>query len=112
MGKADAAVELRVAAHALFDAGHADQDEADISAVKLIAQMFQGRVGQPFGLIDDDQLNLSAPGVYDFDAFGRLALIDAGLDAAPKLVEVFANGREGGRDRGVWNTVRDRARAA
>ena len=69
MGKTDAAVELRVAAHAFFDAGHADEDQADLGAVELVTQMFQGRIGQPFGLIDDDQLHLSASGTYDLDVF-------------------------------------------
>ncbi len=91
MGKSDAAVELRIAAHAFFDAGHADQDQSDLGAVELFAQMFQSRVGQPFGLIDDDQLDLCVPGSHEFAFLRRVALVDAGHDAAPQLVEVFAD---------------------
>ena len=38
-----------------------------------------------------------------------MALVNAGLDAAPQLVEVLAHGREGGRDRGcIENSARPR----
>jgi hypothetical protein len=42
MGEADPAEELRVAGHALLNAWHADQDEADIVTVEEVTQIFQG----------------------------------------------------------------------
>jgi len=42
--EADAGVQLWVAREAAFDAGHADQDQADAGAVVVIAQLLEARV--------------------------------------------------------------------
>lgn len=42
VGEADSAVELRVARQARFEAGHADQDQAEGAAVEDVAQLLEG----------------------------------------------------------------------
>ncbi len=73
-------------AEALVDAGHADQDDRQVLAVVLVAQEFERGGGEPFGLVDDRQLD-PLVGVADVGA-GDLAdealvLVDA--DAEPRL---------------------------
>ena len=52
----DAAVELGVAGEALFDAGHADEDQAEAAAVVVVAELLERGDFQPVGLVDDEQL--------------------------------------------------------
>ncbi|GAA3614066.1 hypothetical protein GCM10022223_32870 [Kineosporia mesophila] len=85
VGESDAAVQLGVAGQAFFDAGHADQDQAEVVPVEPVAQVFQGRGGKTFGFVDDQKFDVieSAPG-------GRAGLavnvlVDADVDAAGEL---------------------------
>jgi hypothetical protein len=52
VGESDPAVELRVAGELPFESGHADQDEADVVAVEVVAELFQALGFQPIGLVD------------------------------------------------------------
>jgi hypothetical protein len=54
--ESDPAVELGVAGQAFFDAGHADQDQADAGPVVVVAELFQRRCLEPVRLVDDQQL--------------------------------------------------------
>jgi hypothetical protein len=54
--ESDPAVELGVAGQAFFDAGHADQDQADAGPVVVVAELFQRRCLEPVCLVDDQQL--------------------------------------------------------
>jgi len=59
VGEADAAVELGVARQSLVDAGHPDQQKTKGAAVEAVAQVLQGRWGQPVGLVDDEQVDVA-----------------------------------------------------
>ena len=50
MDEPDPAVELRVPGEALLDAGHADQDHAELAAVVVVAELFQGCGPEPSAL--------------------------------------------------------------
>ena len=82
MGKTNAAVELRVSSHASFNPRHADEAQARIATVKLVAKIFEAGCGEPFGFVDDDKLDqIQRRG----GASPRLrveALHDAGVHAA------------------------------
>ena len=58
MGEPDPAEELRVAGHALLNAWHASQDEADIVPVEEVAQILQGDRVEAFRFVKDDQLHI------------------------------------------------------
>ncbi len=60
VGKAEAAVELRVVAKALIDAGHADEDDRKVIAVAPIAQELERSGREAFRLVDDQQLDPAA----------------------------------------------------
>lgn len=49
-------------AEALVEAGHADEDDGDAGAVVEIAQHLQRGGGEPFGLVDNDQLDAAGAG--------------------------------------------------
>jgi hypothetical protein len=48
---------------ALLDAGHADQDHAELAAVVVVAELFQGCGPEPVGLVDDEQFDERRQGV-------------------------------------------------
>ena len=60
VGEADAAVELGVAGEAFLDAGHANEDDAHVVAVVLVADLLEARALEPVGFVDDQELG--APG--------------------------------------------------
>ncbi len=62
VGEADPAVELGIACHPFFDAGHADEHQAGAGAVELVPEIFQRGGGQPFGFVDDEELDMAGPG--------------------------------------------------
>src|SRR3546814_17672259 len=62
VGEADTAEKLCVSLHALFDARHPDQDKADALPVEQVTQIFQPRVGQAVGFLDDQQFHAMLPG--------------------------------------------------
>lgn len=107
MGETDATVELRVTAHAFLDAGHADQDQPDLGSVELVAQVFQGAVGEAFRFIDSDQLSMLSARFSWLGGLRIEGLIDAGLDTVAESVEVLAQCGEGACD---WRRIEDRAR--
>nr|WP_231565740.1 hypothetical protein [Paracoccus sanguinis] len=53
--EADAAVELRVSGHAPLDTGRADQDQAGIAAVELVAEIFERGRGKALGFVNYDK---------------------------------------------------------
>lgn len=55
MGEADAAVKLRVAGEAFFDAGHADKDDPRGVAVIVVPDLLERRRFEPVGLVDDEE---------------------------------------------------------
>jgi hypothetical protein len=57
VGEPDSAVELGVPAELSFQAGHSDEDEADLGPVVAIAQDFVASAGEAFGFVDDHQLD-------------------------------------------------------
>jgi hypothetical protein len=52
----DPAVQLRIAGKPLLIAGHADQDQAELAAVVVVAQLLQRGHLQPVRLVHDEQL--------------------------------------------------------
>ncbi len=52
VGESDSTVELRVAGQASFEAGHPDQDYADVAGVEVVADQFQSGGFQAVGLVD------------------------------------------------------------
>ena len=63
--KAKTAVELRVVAESLVDAGHADEDDPEMGAVVVVAEEFQRGWGEAFGFIDDEQFDQPGDAVHD-----------------------------------------------
>jgi len=59
VGEADTAVALRVSGQALVDPGHANQEQPEGPPVEAVAQVLQGRCGQPVGLVDDEQVHVA-----------------------------------------------------
>src|SRR5271166_2627226 len=59
--EAHAAEQLRVARQTLFQAGHADQDDADTRAIEDVADQLNGRGWQSFAFVDDQNLDELAP---------------------------------------------------
>ena len=53
--EADAGIELGIASQALFDARHSDQHQANLIAIKQIAELFQARNLEPIGFVDQDK---------------------------------------------------------
>lgn len=56
MGKADAAVELRVAGELTLEPRHTDQDQPDVVTVEEVAELLEGVRFEPVRLMDDHQL--------------------------------------------------------
>src|SRR5436305_3539595 len=79
MGKADAAVKLRVTRQALLDTGHADEDHADAGSIEHVAQVLERRGREPLGLVDDEQFG----GVGKSDFFRSLILFCSSLILNP-----------------------------
>ena len=52
VGESDTAVELRVASQATLQPGHADQDQSDVVAVEIVAELFQSASFEPVGFVD------------------------------------------------------------
>jgi hypothetical protein len=59
----DAAVELRIPGEPFLDAGHSDEDQAELAAVVVVAQLLQGGHLEPVGFVDDEQLGERAAAV-------------------------------------------------
>jgi hypothetical protein len=57
VGEPDAAVELGVAGQALSNAGHPDQDHAQVVSVVVVADLLEPGGLEPVGLVDDQQLD-------------------------------------------------------
>ncbi|NLU81387.1 hypothetical protein [Rhodococcus sp. HNM0569] len=95
VGEPDTAVELAMAGEALFDAGHADEDQPVLAAVLFVAEHLEGTGGQAFGCVDDAELDTVAAG----RGVGLLADADAGTGGDPG--EVFTDASDGGPVYGV-----------
>lgn len=89
MGEADTAEKLCVSLHALFDARHPDQDKADALPVEQVTQIFQPRVGQAVGFIDDQQFDEMLPGRNDDLILGPDMLIDTDIDPIDEAGQVL-----------------------
>ena len=95
MGEADSAVKLRIAGHALFDAWHADQDEADVVAVEEVTHIFQSGGIEALRFVKDDQLHvIPRQSAYRFPR----VLIDADVDAAEQIVDLMSKRAKVGSD--------------
>ena len=55
VGEPDPAVELRVAGELPVEAGHADQDQAEVASVEEVPELLQPGGFQAVGLVDDHQ---------------------------------------------------------
>ena len=97
MGEADPTIELRIAGHALLNAWHADQNEADVVPVEDVTQVFQGGRVETLRLVEDHQLYIF-PGQRAFCCAPML--IDADVDAAEHLVQLVSKRTEVGSD--IW----------
>ena len=99
VGEPDPAVELWVARQPFLDAGHADQEQPVAAPVEAVAQVLQRGRGEPFGLVDDEELDpVGRGGVADRWFTASDVLVDAGLDAAGEQGQVvveLAQGRGG-----------------
>jgi hypothetical protein len=95
LGKADSALELRIAGHALLNAWHAAQDEADVVAVEKAMQVFQSDGIEAFSFTKDDQFH-----VFPKQGARRLArvLVDADIDAAEQFSDLISKRTEIGSD--------------
>lgn len=54
VGEADPAVELRVASEAFLDPGHADQDDAHVAMVEIVADLLEAGGLESVGFVDDE----------------------------------------------------------
>ena len=79
--------------HALFDAGHADEDESHVISIKDVPQVFDGGVFQPFGFINDDQLDAfrQRPSAINDPHPGTDVPIDKNIDLPAQPFEFLLN---------------------
>jgi hypothetical protein len=70
--EADPAVQLRVAGEGLLDAGHADQDHAEVAAVVVVAELLEGGWLEPVCFVDDEQFDEAGAAM---GVIGAVALI-------------------------------------
>lgn len=80
VGEAEAAVELRVVAESLVDAGHADEDHRKVGAVVVVAEDFQGGRGESFGFVNDEQFHQFADAVHAA-GLRRIVSVEVLIDA-------------------------------
>ncbi|MGA8598194.1 MAG: hypothetical protein WB676_26040 [Bryobacteraceae bacterium] len=90
MGKADAAVKLRVAGQPFFHARHSDQNDADASAVKYVSDEFERGHRQAFCFIDDQHFDVKLVARYD-PVFHMpvMMIVNAGVHAVDVFAESF-----------------------
>src|ERR1035441_8997514 len=55
VNEADRKVQLRIASHALFDAGHTDQNHSNPALIKKASCLLQSGDLEPVGFVDDQQ---------------------------------------------------------
>lgn len=103
VGEADAAVELRVAREAFFNAGHADEDDAHVVAVVEIADLFEAGGFEAAGFVDDKQF--CVPAVLGFGMDVGVDVTVPGIINGPRdllaragqaLVDLLDGGGDGG----------------
>jgi len=94
VGESDSAVELRVAGETFLDAGHADQDDAHVVSVEVVADLLEAGCFEPVGLVDDEQFGTAA---------GAGFIVDVGIDDA--MLGVVE--REGDLLAGPWEALVD-----
>jgi hypothetical protein len=74
------------------DAGHADQDHGEVGAVVLVAEQFQGGGGEPFGFVDDQQLDEAGdvlpPDYFRFGHEGAEVFLGADPDFDLPVIDV------------------------
>ncbi len=100
MSKTNAAVQLGIAGKALFHSRHADQDDANASAVKYVADKFKACDGQPLGFIEDEQFNMYFTFPIVPSDMAVEVIVDAIIDSAYAINEGFfqiAQGAHHGR---------------
>ena len=71
VGEPDPAVQLGVAGELPVEAGHTDQDQAEIASVEEVPELFQPSGSQAVSLIDDHQLCV-ALGFFVVELGGRI----------------------------------------
>ena len=78
--EADPRIQLRIAGKALFDARHTNDHQAELAAIKKIAQLFEARRFQSVGFVDDQQLERMQEWLQ---SGGILNVIDLAFRVAP-----------------------------
>lgn len=91
MGEADPAIELRVAFQFAFQAGHADQDDADAGAVEDIADLFEALGREMLGLVDDKQFDAVLVHGFQTNPAGVERQVDAPLDVDCELTQIITD---------------------
>lgn len=115
VGKPEPAVELRVVAETLVDAGHANEDDRDVFSIMSVTKNLEGGRGESLGFIDDEELYPS-PRIMSHDGACHFAdrakmFIDAvpqspldAVDVAQELGGFCENGR--GEEQGAGSMSR------
>jgi hypothetical protein len=55
VGEADAGIELGVAGELPVESGPADEDQADVAAFEVVAELLEAGGSEPVGFVEDDQ---------------------------------------------------------
>jgi hypothetical protein len=99
MREADPAVQLRITRQAFVDAWHANEHQAERRAIKHITQMFEGGRREPFGFINDDQLDPTVPSDTALPVtVEAMMLFDTAIHARRQQMQVFPEFTPGAAD--------------
>jgi len=94
VGEADTAVELGVAGESFLDAGHPDEDDAEVVSVEVVAYLFEAGGLEAVGVIDDDELGAAAGAGFGVD----VGVNDAVLGVVDGEGDLLAGSRKPGVD--------------
>ena len=101
VGEPDPAVELRVAGELPVEAGHADQDHAQVAAVEEVAELFEAAGLEPVGLVDDQQFGVAVLVEVQVElgvVAGIVDAFDVGAEAVDAEVDLEVQLPGGDRD--------------
>ena len=88
VGEPDPAVQLGVAGELPVEAGHTDQDQAEIASVEEVPELFQPSGSQAVSLIDDHQLGV-ALGFFVVE-LGVVSRVERAFDVVAQAVDMEA----------------------
>ena len=100
--KTDAAVKLRIAGQALFHTRHADENDADTSAVEDVPDEFERRDRQTLGLVENQHFNKRLGKFYDAAVFHvamkmiintEVRPCNMGIESLPPIAQGAKDGR-------------------